>query len=183
MYRSSIAFAVIFGIVILSSYAFAQDEPIEPPVAKDDRARPPASQDLRANMLDRLGLTAEQVGRLRKMNVERRPKMEMARMRLAEANRLLDEAIYADTFDRNLFDTRLRDVQNAQNEILKLRFESELAVRQILTPEQLAKFREMRDRYDVLLHSPPPMRGIPGPRRDRMNRPIGPPRRLPPPSL
>jgi Spy/CpxP family protein refolding chaperone len=181
MYRTPFTFAVILGIAIFSSQALAQDEPNEPPAVNDDRARPPASQEMRVNMLRRLGLTAEQIGKLRKINQERQPKMEMARIRLAEANRMLDEAIYADSFDRNLFDARLREVQNAQNEILKLRFESELAVRQILTAEQLAKFRELRDRFEVLVLSPPPIRGVPGPRRERINRPIGPPKRFPPP--
>jgi hypothetical protein len=38
-------------------------------------------------------------------------------------------------------------LQNAQIEVIKLRSTSELAVRRILTAQQLAKFRELRQKF------------------------------------
>ncbi|MBK6721879.1 MAG: hypothetical protein IPG58_00925 [Acidobacteria bacterium] len=36
----------------------------------------------------------------------------------------------------------------AQAEVYKVRFTSELAIRRILTPEQLVRFRNMRERFE-----------------------------------
>ena len=73
--------------------------------------------------------------------------MMEAQRRLREANRNLDMAIYADTVSDTDFQNRLTEFRSAQSEMAKLRFESELAVRKILTPDQLVRFREMRQRF------------------------------------
>ncbi|QQS33161.1 MAG: Spy/CpxP family protein refolding chaperone [Acidobacteriota bacterium] len=142
------------------------------------QAGPP--QDIRANMLRRLGLTSEQVVSLRKMNAERLPKTETAQLRLRQANRSLDEAIYADSFSQELYETRLREVQNAQAEVTRLRFEGELAIRKVLTSEQLTRFKEMRERFEQLRPQPGPMRPMPGPGMRGPMRGDGPKRQPPP---
>ena len=71
--------------------------------------------------------------------------------RLHNANRALDEAIYADTVDEAAFQSRLKEVNQAQAEVARLRFTNELAVRKILTADQLARFRDLRRRF-----APPP---------------------------
>jgi Spy/CpxP family protein refolding chaperone len=38
----------------------------------------------------------------------------------------------------------LKEFQAAQTHVARLRFESELAIRKVLTPEQLTRFRELR---------------------------------------
>lgn len=124
-------------------------------------AGPP--QDIRANMLRRLGLTSDQVALLRKMNAERLPKTESAQLRLRQANRSLDEAIYGDSFSQELYESRLREVQEAQAEVTRLRFEGELAIRKVLTSEQLLRFRAMRERFEQLRPQPGPVRPMPGP--------------------
>jgi len=70
-----------------------------------------------------------------------------AQRRVREATRNLDRAIYADALNENEITARLKDLQNAQAEIAKLRSSNELEVRKILTPEQLVKFRELRQRF------------------------------------
>ncbi|HEY2847452.1 MAG TPA: hypothetical protein VGI80_06520, partial [Pyrinomonadaceae bacterium] len=64
--------------------------------------------------------------------------------RVREANQALDRAIYADNVDENEVKARLNDLQQAQAEIARIRFTNELAIRRILTPEQLAHFRDLR---------------------------------------
>jgi Spy/CpxP family protein refolding chaperone len=56
-------------------------------------------------------------------------------------------AIYADTVSDADFQTSLTEFRAAQSEMARLRFESELAVRKILTPEQLVRFRELRRKF------------------------------------
>lgn len=134
--------------VAFAAAAVAQDSP--PP----DMNRPifEGPRPNRPNLLRILGLSPEQAQQLRRLNQERKPLMDAAARRLREANRALDEAIYADSVDETLFQARLKDLQLAQAEMAKLRFLGELNVRKILTPEQLARFRELRRRFA----QPPP---------------------------
>jgi Spy/CpxP family protein refolding chaperone len=80
------------------------------------------------------------------MNRDRKPLMEAAQRRLREANRALDMAIYGDELDEAAVQARLQEFQQAQAEVSGIRFRSELELRKILTPEQLAKFRQLRAR-------------------------------------
>lgn len=81
------------------------------------------------------------------MNQARRPLMEEATRRLRAANRALDMTIYADTLNQDDVDARLKEFQSAQAEVAKLRFQGELELRKVLTPEQLGKFRALREQF------------------------------------
>jgi Spy/CpxP family protein refolding chaperone len=119
----------------------AQDEiPPDSPNRQVDRERRP-------NLLAELGLTQEQRRQIRRINLEKRPLARDAQQRLREANRKLDQAIYADNMNETEIQSRLKDVQAAQSELIKIRFTNELAVRRILTVEQLSKFRDLREQF------------------------------------
>lgn len=138
--------ACIFATAAIVS---AQDDGVpehQPPEAHHPPPNQP--QDMRANVLRELGLSREQFQQIRRMNAERGPMMEDAHRRFREANRALDDAIYADKVKEADVQARLKDVQLAQAEIQRLRFMNELAVRRILTPEQLVRFRELRERFE-----------------------------------
>lgn len=128
--------------------ALAQDVTVTPP--SREAIRPQNSErspDLRMDVLQQLGLTQDQIRQIRKTNMERRPLLIEAQAKVREANRSLDDAIYSDTVDEQLVKNRLHQAQLAQSEVIKLRFMNEFAIRQILTPEQLARFRELRQRF------------------------------------
>jgi len=116
-------------------------------------------------LLAELGLSREQVQQIRRANQERRPATMQAQRRMREANRALDMAIYQDVASDDEFHLRLKEFQAAQAEIARLRFESELSVRRILTPEQLGRFRVLRQRFAEERRED---------RRDRRGRPGGP---------
>jgi len=120
----------------------AQDEPLS------ESQRPVANEQPQVNMFRQLGLNREQIQKLQQINRTRRPLMEAAQEKLRNANRLLDEAIYADEVSDTEVQARLKDMQLAQAEVLKVRFISELAIRRMLTPEQLVRFRNMRQRFE-----------------------------------
>jgi Spy/CpxP family protein refolding chaperone len=134
--------------LFFASAAFAQDSKTAEP-AQPDMQRPNSGHgDGRGGVLQRLGLTPDQIAQIRQLNVDRRPAMQEAQKHLREANRALDAAIYADQVNETDVDARLRDVSTAQAEVSRLRSMNELAIRRLLTPEQLAQFREMRQRFD-----------------------------------
>ncbi len=131
---------LIVAFATVSPDAVAQDGPPPDQIEDDEPERRP-------NLLRELGLSPEQVQQVRRINQERRPKMVEARRKLGDASRNLDMAIYGDAVSDAEFQTRLKEFHAAEAELSRLRFESELAIRKLLNPEQLVRFREMRRRF------------------------------------
>lgn len=67
------------------------------------------------------------------------------RLRRAQSE-LLDEALYGENFDPQLVEKRANDLASTQAELIKLQARLMSSIRQILTPEQSAKFRELLTR-------------------------------------
>jgi Spy/CpxP family protein refolding chaperone len=128
------------SVATFGGVLYAQDGP--PP---QDAAQFEA-QPARPNLLENLGLRQDQIRRIRMMNRDRKPAMEAAQQRLREANRALDMSIYGDSLDEDAVQARLKEFQQAQGEVARIRFQSELELRKILTPDQLARFRMLRAR-------------------------------------
>lgn len=134
---------LILAIFCLPLVANAQDGGL--PTARDAKAEQP--NEGRPNLFRELGLSDEQRESLRRLNMDRKPVEQQARRRFQEANRDLNMAIYSDSVSDAVFQARLKDFQAAQAELARIKFSNELAVRKILTPEQLGKFRELRRRF------------------------------------
>lgn len=139
MFKIKIIFVSLI-LMISFSVANAQGEPDNPP---PDKFNPPN----RPNLLRELGLTPQQVQQMRFINRENREKMREAQFRRVETLKNLDQAIYADQVDEQLVKTRLRELVEAQAEIARIMTMTELAIRKVLTPEQLVRFRELRQRF------------------------------------
>jgi Spy/CpxP family protein refolding chaperone len=132
---------ILAAILLMAGVAVnGQDGP--PPETGDRLERQPS----RPNLLEALGLSHEQVRQIRSMNRERKPLMEAAQHRLRETNLALDMAVYRDDLDEADVKAKLKDFQDAQAEVARIRFQSELSLRKILTLEQLVKFRGLRAR-------------------------------------
>jgi Spy/CpxP family protein refolding chaperone len=142
---SPIVFVAALVLMVAFGVVRAQDGPLPENVNARPMADAPPGE--RPNLLRELGLSQDQVREIRRLNQQRKPQMNAAAQRLRMANRALDEAIYTDTVSEEDFQSRLREFQAAQAEIARIRFESELNVRRILTPEQLSRFRELRRRF------------------------------------
>ncbi|NOT48686.1 MAG: hypothetical protein HOP17_13170 [Acidobacteria bacterium] len=140
---------VLFAAMLFASAAvFAQDgpPPDRPKEARFGQAGQP-SDDMRPNILQELGLSREQFQAVRRLNVDRKPVEQAARQRFQEANRALNMAIYADSIDDSDFKSRLSEFQTAQAELARIKFSNELAIRKLLTREQLVRFRDIRRRF------------------------------------
>jgi Spy/CpxP family protein refolding chaperone len=107
----------------------------------------PAGQDNRGNLLQQLALAPDQVQQIRRLNQQRKPMMDDAQRRAREANQALDAAIYADQVNEDDVKAKLHDLQIAQAEVARLRFTNELAIRRILTSDQLVRFRDLRREF------------------------------------
>lgn len=141
---------IIFAGLMMLGLAFtAAAQNVRPAEVNDDGRQVNIPQDVRLAVLRQLGLSPEQMQRIRRLNVARKPTMDEAQRRLRVATNALDEAIYADEVAETDVQTRLKDFQLAQAEVARLRFMNELAVRRILTKEQLVRFRELRRRFDA----------------------------------
>lgn len=121
----------------------AQEEPPSAP----DSSNQSSANNRRPNLLAELALTQEQIRQIRLINIENKPSLRAAQQRLRAANQNLDRAIYADELDDAGIQSLVKEVQAAQIEVIKLRASAELAVRRILTQEQLTKFRDLRRQF------------------------------------
>lgn len=139
--KLSIFLALVFCLPVV---ALAQDQrpPVPPP---NVQAGPP--NEPKPNLLLELGLSREQIQAMRKLNAERKPIEQEARRRFQDANRELNMAIYADTASDEVVQSRLKEFQAAQADLARIKFTNELAVRRLLTPDQLNKFRTLRQRF------------------------------------
>ena len=130
----------LFSVTLVASVAllpaYGQDGP--PP---EDMVRDKPPGDNRPNLLAELGLSPEQIQQIRRLNQARRPAMGEAQRCLRIANASLDLAIYGEAVSDAEFQTRLKEFQTDQAEVARLRFEGELVIRKLLTPEQLVRFR------------------------------------------
>jgi Spy/CpxP family protein refolding chaperone len=135
-------FSILVFAILLISTSFltlrAQDENT-PNQMTDKKERP--------SLLSELDLLPDQIQQIRRINREKQPLIRAARMRMKEANSALDQAIYDDLADETIIQTRLKEAQTAQAEFTKIRSLTEYAVRKVLSPEQLVKFREVRLRF------------------------------------
>lgn len=91
-----------------------------------------------------LNLSAEQRERIRAIREQLREERAAVNHRLRETNRALEEVLDADNPDEAAVEQRLRDVAAAQAASMRMRVLSEVRIRRVLTPEQLAILRTLR---------------------------------------
>lgn len=133
---------IILTIAFSFSSVSAQEETSENAAKKEFRGG-----ERRPNLFRELGLTPEQMEKIRQLNQNRKPLMQQAQRRVREATGNLDQAIYADATNESDIEARLKELQAAQADMARLRATGELEVRKILTAEQLVKFRDLRRRF------------------------------------
>jgi len=133
---------IAFSLALFAGAATGQN--MAPPPPRGEQAK---AVDKRDAIVRELGLSDEQKAQLRDLNKERRPQVQAAQRRFREAMKALDATIYADVFDEYAYGQRLAELQKAQAEVQRLRFEAEVSIRRILTQPQLEKFRELRRRF------------------------------------
>ena len=129
-----------------SARAQAQQPSAQPSPQAESQQEGQQSQQAGANQFElmrSLNLTPaqrEQIGQIRQ---ETEAQARQINQRLRRARRALEEALYSNA-DESVVEARTRDVQEAEAARVKMRADAELKLRRVLTPEQMATFREMR---------------------------------------
>jgi Spy/CpxP family protein refolding chaperone len=129
------------GSFFAGSLRVAQDE--APPGDSNPTARRAPRV---ARLLERLGLSPEQRAQIRAIRQETEVEARPLMRRLRQARRALDEAVYSEAAEEATIEARVRELASAQEAVARLRAFTELKVRRVLTPQQLAIVRDLRRR-------------------------------------
>lgn len=97
-----------------------------------------------ADLIPDLHLTPDQLQRIRQIQRETKDERAAIGQRLRESNRALEDALDAETLDESLIEQRMQAVATAQSAQMRMRIQTEVRIRRVLNPEQLAIWRELR---------------------------------------
>jgi len=108
--------------------------------------QPAAQQDsaLAPDPIEQLRLTPDQRQAMRQIMAESKNERQMTNLRLREANMALDQALDAESTDENLIEQRINELATAQAAQLRLRIHTEMKIRRVLRPEQIATLHRLR---------------------------------------
>lgn len=94
--------------------------------------------------IEQLRLTPDQRQSIRRIVAENRDERQAANQRVREANIALDQALDTDPPDENVIEQRINDLAAAQAAQLRMRIHTEIKIRRVLRPEQIATLRRLR---------------------------------------
>lgn len=121
---------IFFSLLLLltaTSFAIAQQDP-----------------GATTDPIEQLRLSPDQRQAVRRIIADTRLERQSTNRRLREANVALDQALDAEPTDENLVEQRINEVAAAQAAQLRMRIHTEMRIRRILNPEQLATLRRLR---------------------------------------
>lgn len=146
MKNANLPKTLFFALLLVFSFSVAKAQE-NPPVEDTNQVKQPKA---RPNLLQELGLSADQMQAIRRLNEDKKTQLQEAQQKAGEARRNLDLAIYSDNVNDNEVKLRLEEFQKAQMEVIKIRSTVEYEIRKILTPDQVVRFRELRRRFDEI---------------------------------
>ena len=115
--------------------------------------------------IEQLRLTPDQRQAIRRIVAENKDERQTTNQRVREANIALDQALDNDPPDENLIEQRINELAAAQAAQLRLRIHTEIKIRRILRPEQVATLRRLRLQVRDVMNPK---------RRNRPNQPLRP---------
>lgn len=146
---SKLAILSVLLVLSLTGKVVAQTTQSQPQTDANPQqsqpAQPNAAPDLRF-----LGLSQDQIQKIRAINAELKDERQQAGLRLRQARRALAEAVESPTPDEALISQRSRELAEAQAVTIRLRSLTEARILQVLTPDQRARLREIRQRNQEL---------------------------------
>ena len=146
--------SLVFGALLVAQGRSLQSQ--------DPQPSPPAVDQ---DPIEQLRLAPEQRRRIRAIMEQTKDERQMVNRRVREANVALDEAL--DTLDENLIEQKMSELTAAQAAQTRMRVQTEVRVRKVLTPEQIAILHTLKLQIRDVMAPPRPQRGI-GPGRETL---------------
>jgi Spy/CpxP family protein refolding chaperone len=141
---ASLAWVALSLLLLILFSARVQAQSTDAAQQNEGERRAKQQREALRDPLRALNLTPDQLQQIRAIREQSKDEWRVARQRVAEAHRALDEAIYSDNVNEALVEERSREVGIAQAAVARLRALTELKIRRVLTPEQLNTLRFMR---------------------------------------
>jgi Spy/CpxP family protein refolding chaperone len=138
---SVMAFAVVVWSLAMFSNAtstIAQQMPNGGPQMQRGQNGPPDDP------IRQLDLTPDQIAKIRAIREGAKDERMATNQRLRQAQLALDDAIETENASETLIEQRARELAEAQVAATRMRAITELRIRRVMTPEQLAKLRTLR---------------------------------------
>ena len=140
--RAAALAALLLLFCAAATHAQPPADDLQPPLS-EERARPGrGAADL--DLVRALNLSAEQRTEIARIRREVVPQTRAANLRVRRARLALEESVYAAVADDSLIEQRAAEVAAAEGARARLRAQTELRIRRLLSPEQLDAFRELR---------------------------------------
>jgi Spy/CpxP family protein refolding chaperone len=114
------------------------------PAMAQQQQVPDTQQTQGGDPIRQLNLSPEQREKIRAISEDRKDERQEINRHLREANRALEEALDSDNPDETVVEQRLRDVAAAQAAQMRMRVLTEVRIRRVLSPDQLIRWRELR---------------------------------------
>lgn len=131
--------AMIFCAAIATcsvGYSQAQQQP---PVSHEPQQRAGGGDPIR-----QLNLSPEQREQIRSIRQQTNVERAAINQRVAEANRALESALDSDNPEEALVEQKMKDLAAAQADAMRMRISTEVKIRRVLTVEQRAILRTLR---------------------------------------
>ena len=117
------------------------------PTSPQQQAQPEQPQqqgNFGGDPIRQLNLTPEQREQVRAIRESNKAERAEIALRVREANRALQEALDADSLDEAVVEQRMRELGAAQAAAMRMRIQTEVRIRKVLTREQLVILRNLQ---------------------------------------
>ena len=113
-------------------------------VSAQEPQPPQNSRRAASDPIEQLQLLPEQRQKIRAIRESTREERAMINLRLRQANIALQQALDVDNPDDAVIEQRLRNVAAAQADSMRMRVLTEVKIRRVLTPEQVAILKSLQ---------------------------------------
>jgi len=128
---------VILTTVATASNGYAQAQ--QPPASNEPQHEAGGGDPIR-----QLNLTPEQREQIRSIRQQTNAERAAINQRVGAANRALEAALDSDNPDEAAVEQRMKDLATAQADAMRMRISTEVKIRRVLTVEQRAILRTLR---------------------------------------
>src|SRR3989454_12257485 len=141
---------LLLSVAELLAQAQTQNPQISPAEATQTQNQAQINQANPIPDLGPLNLTPDQVQKIKIIYADTKDQSQAVNLRMRQAQRSLAEAIESSTPNETLIEQRSRELADARADGARLRSLTEARILQVLTPEQRAKLREIREHNQAI---------------------------------